>query len=215
MSSSTLSPSLTKLCLAVFLLGGLGACQSGGLSRLAITPDTGAAPAAPSAVPQRRMRSRPGTVQLSDQDLAPVDAFISTRNSQWILGDQVDVYASKEYFSQALTMNAKIGLVHRRDEKIDGDEIATLTFIGHESQRSAMSNPRVLIGTGLTVSARKVLRVRMARTVNTNVPVQLRIVATGNASRGQKEEVLQRGPQLQMGGSIRNIQGRWTWRPIR
>ena len=203
---------LPLLLLSGFLVALLPGCQAGGLSRLAVPEEGGAAR---SAAPQRRMRSRPGMVDLTDQDLAPVDEYLRARNSKWILADHVDVYASKEYFSQVLTMNAKIGLVHRKDETVGEDEIATLTFIGHETQRSAMSNPRVMIGTGLTVSARKVLRVRMARTVNTNVPVQLRIVATGDASRGRKDEVLERAPQLQMGGTLRKANGQWVWRTLR
>lgn len=154
---------------------------------------------------------RGGEVQLTDADLAQVDRWLKPSNSQWILGDTVDVYASREYFSQVLTMNAKVGIVHRKDSKIDGDELVTMTYIGPPGSASVMSNPRVLVGTGLTITARKTLRVRMAKTRSSTVPVQLRVVARGKASRGHKEQVLERGAQLELGGALRRNQGRWVW----
>jgi len=192
---------------ALFALG-LSACQGGGLSRIGSAGGGSGGGG----------RFTSAQVNLTDRDLEAVDAYLRAgedqRNSQWILGDTVDIYASKEYFSQALTVNAKIGLVHRKDEKVGDDEIVTLTFIGHESQASAMANPRILIGTGITVSARRSLRLRMARTTNANVPVQLRVVAQGNASRGRKEAILARGPQLELGGSLRKTNGAWIWNEI-
>ena len=219
------------LLVAALLLGTHTACRSGGLERLGIPRDdyrdlprsnarngrarTQQARNQNSRTNRnQRTRRRKGKVNLSAHDLAPVDSYVHHRNSQWILGDTVDIYASKEYFSQVLTMNTHIGLVHRKDEKVGDQEIATLTFIGHETQRSAMTNPRVLIGTGITVSARRVLRLRMAPTSDANVPIRLRVVATGNASRGRDEEVAQRGPQLQIGGTMRNVRGRWVWTPV-
>ena len=187
---------------------GLSACQGGGLSRIGS--------AGGGSGGGRRFTS--AQVNLTDRDLEPVDAYLRAgqdqSNSQWILGDTVDIYASKEYFSQALTVNAKIGLVHRKDEKVGDDGIVTLTFIGHPSQASTMANPRVMIGTGVTVSARKTLRLRMAKTTNADVPVQLRVVAQGNASRGHKEAITARGQQLEIGGSLRKTNGAWVWKQI-
>jgi hypothetical protein len=201
--SSILRPSLPLRLiptLAMLLLL-LAACQGGSVLR----NGTGG-----GAAGARGTRGG-GEVQLTDADLAQVDRWLKPSNSQWILGDTVDVYASREYFSQVLTMNAKVGVVHRKDSKVDGDELVTMTYIGPPGSASVLSNPRVLVGTGLTITARKTLRVRMAKTRNSKVPVQLRVVARGKASRGRKEKVLERGAQLELGGALRRNQGRWRW----
>ena len=72
----------------------------------------------------------------------------------------------------------------------------------------------MLIGTGITVSARKVLNVRLFRTTDAATPVQLRITATGEASRGKRSVVEQRGPALQLGGTLRRGAAGWAWLPI-
>lgn len=199
----------TIICLAAALL--VAGCQGGGLTQplgAAGSPD--AAPGAPG----RPMSPGGSRVALSAADLAQVDAYVSTRNSQWILGDEVDVYASKEYFAQALSLNAKVGMVHRKDQQAGSDSLTTMTYVGHPGAASAISNPRVLIGTGLTASARKVLRVRLMKTSDPNVPVRLRIVARGKAARGQHEKVTQRGATLQIGGSLRWTGNRWVWSTV-
>src|SRR5262249_31711990 len=73
--------------------------------------------AAPSAIPLAACRTgaRPGCpcpggdapaqpvsdeVVLTDRDLAPMDGFV--RRRRWILGDDVEVVASKEYFAPIL-----------------------------------------------------------------------------------------------------------------
>jgi len=201
-------PSLGLLVLGLLTLVlplGLCACQAGGLSRLSGAGGSSGAAGG---------RYRSDVVNLTDDDLAPVDAYLHASNRQWILGDTVDIFASKEYFSGMLTMNAKIGLVHRQDTRAGDDDLTVLTFIGDKSQASAMVNPRALVGTAITVTARKTLRVRMAKTTDASRPVQLRIVARGNASRGVKEEISGRGPQLELGGLLVNENGRWVWKEI-
>ncbi|MHC5012401.1 MAG: hypothetical protein ACYTG6_15900 [Planctomycetota bacterium] len=173
---------------------------------------------------QGRTLFRPGTgtsggsgeqVDLTDRDLAPVDAFISARNAQWILGDEVEVLASKEYFAQYLTVNAAVGFVERRDTTTLDETTVRLTFIGDQAIASVERNPRILIGTGLTVSARRHLVLRLVRTRDASVPVQLRVTARGNAVRGKKDEVLERAPELRLGGSLVQRGGVATWHPLR
>lgn len=156
-------------------------------------------------------------VRLRPEDLAPVDAWIDhRRNPQWILGDEVEVVASTEYFAQALTLNREgfSGLVERRDDRQGDDTVVTLRFLGDESQMSAMSNPRVLIGTGLTVTARRLLILRLRRTRDTRQPVLLRVTANGRAARGRHETVLERAPMLRVGGTLRWVDGAWRWMPL-
>ncbi len=169
----------------------------------------------PEATSPVRQAVRPGQVNLSPRDLAPVDSFLHARNNQWILGDYAEVYASREYFATALTINTRVGLIQRHDRDELGDKIITLTYVGHPEAASAMANPRILIGTGLTVTARKRLVVRMVKTKDSRRPVYLRVLARGTASRGKGEKVLQRGDNLQLGGALMFRQGRWTWFPMR
>lgn len=155
-----------------------------------------------------------GRVSLTDQDLAPVDAYIGVRNGQWILGDDVEVVASREFFGQNLTMARATGLVERRDSSVDGETTVTLTYVGDPGMASVGTNPRVLIGTGLTISARRTLVIKLAKTLDANRPVYLRVVARGKASRGRKDKVEQRAPELQVGGEIRRNGGAWAWTPF-
>ncbi len=64
------------------------------------------------------------------------------------------------------------------------------------------------------MTARDTLTVRMTKTQDPNVPVRIRITATGNASRGHKDDVKLRGPQLAMGGNLVRQGERWVWMPI-
>lgn len=156
-----------------------------------------------------------GRVSLTDQDLAPVDAYIGVRNGQWILGDDVEVVASREYFGQNLTIARATGLVERRDSSVDGETTVTLTYVGDPGMASVGTNPRVLIGLGLTITARRTLVLKLARTRDANRPLYLRAVARGKASRGRKEKVEQRAPELQVGGEMRrDPSGRWVWTPF-
>jgi hypothetical protein len=161
------------------------------------------------------MPSRPGRVKLGPGDLAPVDAFISERNEQWVLGETVDVYASKEYFAPVLTLNAKWGHVGREERDVPGGTVITLKYLMHRAGASAMTNPRVLIGKGLTISARQRLTVHLMKTTDASQPVYLRVLARGKAVRGRKQDVVQRAPNIQLGGTLRARGGRWVWMPMR
>jgi len=156
-----------------------------------------------------------GTVSLTDRDLAPVDAYIGLQNAQWVLGDDVEVTASREYFGQNLTIARMGGIVERRDDTSGGETTVTLTYRGVAGMESVEQNPRVMIGLGLTISARQRLVVHLVRTRDANRPVHLRIVARGRASRGRKDDVQQRAPELQLGGQLtRGADGAWLWTPF-
>jgi hypothetical protein len=166
--------------------------------------------AGPPCAPPRR-----GAVHLRPADLAGVRAWIDASNRQWILGRDVDVYASKEFFSQVLTVNATYATVRRDERRVGDDLLVTLTYVGLPSLASAMTNPRVLIGTGLTISAAKTLRLRLAKTSDPRRPVQLRIVAHGKAAWGRAQTVEQRADQLELGGVLAHDGRRWVWTPFR
>ncbi len=187
-------------------------------SRPADAPAAVAPPAPVPLDPHWAGRPQPGRrggqVSLSAQDLASVDAFLDERNAQWILGDDVLVEASREYFGAQLSVNVRTGTVSRTDDVRLDETVITLTYLLGRMQRAAENNPRVMLGTGLTVTARRTLRVRLFKTVDPSVPVALRIVATGDASRGRREQVAARAPVLQVGGTLRRGTGGWGWFPF-
>lgn len=213
---------LASLCLAPLLLA---ACHGPYLStrlgrRVRLPPAPtytgGTTRRQPSRGPRPTQATRVGgKVRLTARDLAPVDAWLDHRsNSQWILGDEVEVVASREYFAQALTINRDglSGLVHRTDGKDGDDTVVTMTFVGRPWQMSAMSNPRVLVGTGLTITARRRLRLRLTPTRDPRVPVRLHVTANGRAVRGRHEEKLKQGDVLHLGGQLRWNGRCWLWR---
>ncbi len=197
------------VCLAALALG-LGACQGGGLTG-------GGAKATGTPGGPARTQATGSMVAVGARDLAPVDAYFRAgaggSNTRWILGDEVDVVASREYFAGILSVN-RGPFVRRSDSKIGDDMLVTLTFLGTRSQASAANNPRVQLGTGVTVTAYKTLRVRLTKTVDPAVPVRIHITARGNASRGHRENIIQRGPLLTMGGNLRRTGNRWVWNPL-
>jgi hypothetical protein len=71
-----------------------------------------------------------------------------------------------------------------------------------------------MIGTGLTVSARRTLRVRLVKTTDPDHPVRLRVTARGEAARGSRDKVLERAPQLVLGGDLRRRGGAYAWNPV-
>lgn len=186
----------------------LGACHG----RTQYHVQRQAAPVPPP--PTQRRAIRAGNVWLSDRDLAPLDRFIHARNAQWIVGDVVHVTASKEYFAQNLTINATLGTAKRTDTMRADVTQVVLDYLGAPGTAGITTSPRILIGTGLTIMARKRLVLRMVKTTDVTVPVSLRIVAEGEASRGRKKEVHQRGPMLSLGGDMRLQGGRYAWFPI-
>ena len=161
----------------------------------------------------QRPRVRKGRVNLRKQDLQSVHDWFSGRNRQFILGDVVEIEASKEFFSQVLTANAQVGMVRKSEREINGDRVITLTYIG-AAIPSAMHSPRVLIGVGFTASARKTLHIKLSKTYDAARPVRIRITARGDAARGRGDDVLQKDDhQLTVQGALtwnRQLR-RWTW----
>jgi hypothetical protein len=191
----------------------LPACQGRRLFPEGGTARTDGAPGSASGRPPRG-----GEVSLSAKDLLPVDAYVDAgagaSNARWILGDEVTIEASREYFGPLLSISTRTGAVRRTDEVKPDETLTTLTFTMGKLQTAVENNPRVMIGTGITVSARNVLKVRLLRTTDAAAPVRLRIVATGNASRGHKDQVAERAPTLQMGGQMRWNGSAWVWQPV-
>jgi hypothetical protein len=196
-------PRRLALWALVALLGALGACRQ----RLALD-GRDARPTLPPA-------GGGGQVALTARDLAEVDLFLSARNAQWILGDDVEVVASREYFAQNLTVNRSTGLVERADETRPDATVVRLRYVGDPGAASVVTNPRLLLGTGLTVSARRTLTLRLVRTTDAARPVHLLVRAVGDAAQGRKEQVERRAPELRLGGDLLPGPGGWRWVPVR
>ncbi len=142
-------------------------------------------------------------VFVSDADLAPMDAWVRVR--RWILGDEVEIDASREYFGSLVSVATRIGYVKQEIAEEAGVTTTTLTFLGRPEAVDVQTAPRVLVGTGLTASARKRLVLRLHRTTNPDVPVRFRLVARGKASTGVGDQVVSRAPELGLGASIRRL----------
>ena len=195
--------------LVLVVCSSLAACQ--GRRLLTGGSESGAGPAFGG-------EGRGGRVSLTAQDLLPVDAYVSAgsqqSNTRWIVGDDVVVEASREYFGPTISITARQGAVARTDENRPDETLTTLTFTMGRLQTAVENNPRVTIGTGITVSARRTLKVRLFRTRDADRPVQIRISATGDASRGRKDVVDQRGATLEMGGVLQRSGSAFVWTPI-
>src|SRR5262245_35229442 len=94
------------LAVAVVLL--LPACQGRSLTGSGTSDPGSGAP------------GRGGAVNLSPKDLLPVDMYVDAgqgqKNTRWIVGDDVVVEASREYFGPAISIAARQGAVQRSDE---------------------------------------------------------------------------------------------------
>ncbi len=206
-----------SLVAVLLFVGVLPACTG---RRLLGTEGAGGTPTAvPASLPSdgALLGARPGRgggVNLSARDLASVDWYVDARNAQWILGDEVLVEASREYFGQILSITSRVGSVERTEDVQPDVTTTTLRFLMGANQAAVENNPRVMIGTGLTISARRVLRLRLFKTMDSDTPVSLRVTASGSASRGRKDKVEQRAPTLQVGGQLRRAQAGWRWSPI-
>ena len=193
----TLAQRFSRTSLALLLsavaLGTFPGCTQGGRGRARPDGPAGGTPGTPPA-PSGSM------VTLTDDDLAPVDGYI--RRRRWILGDELDVTASKEYFAQNLTIVSRVGTVHQDDAvETDGASV-TLTFLGPAGSADVLTAPRVMIGTGITVTARHQIRVHFVKTTDTGVPVRLSITAHGRASTGVGETVERRAEDMTIGGIL-------------
>ncbi|MBL9086980.1 MAG: hypothetical protein JNM10_07530 [Planctomycetia bacterium] len=187
------------------LAAGLGACRGdarrGG--RGAADPDaTGADPAAGAG-------AEGGTISLSNQDLAPMDGYI--RRRFWVLGDDVEIVASKEYFIQNLSISARIGFVRRDDKEGENEAVSTLTFLGKPGEVDFSNAPRVLVGTGISVLARRTLTIRFTRTTSPDLPVRIRIAANGDARMGMGNQVSRRDPSIVLGAQLRRVGGAYVF----
>jgi hypothetical protein len=154
--------------------------------------DAGAAGARPPTAP--------GEVSLTAEDLAPMDGWI--RKRRWLIADDVEVTASREYFAGSLSVVERIGSVTRTDSEVNGIGTSVLTYIGPPETIDQQTAPRVMLGTGLTVMARRRLTVHLVKTRDVNVPVQVRVRATGKASAGSASEVMQREDALTIGARL-------------
>jgi hypothetical protein len=183
--------------LAAALLAGtvLAGCQAGGMRT------RGSGGAAAGTAGRDDGASAGGYVELTDRDLAPMDAWI--RRRFWVLADDVEIVASKEYFIQNLSIAARIGVVQRRDEEGPDEARSVLTYVGPAESLDVTSAPRVLIGTGVTVTARRTLTIRFVRTKSADLPVRIRIAANGRASIGTGDQVARRDNSLVLGAQIR------------
>jgi hypothetical protein len=193
-----------RFVVLVVLLGAslaAGACRSGVRSREGAVAAGGGASAGPTAEPPASPAG--GEISLTDRDLAPMDAWV--RRRYWILGDDVEIVASKEYFVQTLSIAARVGLVQRRDEEGAEEARSVLTFLGTPQQLDVTTAPRVMLGTGVTVTARRTLTLRLVRTRDANYPVRVRITARGKASLGSGNEVQRRDETLVVGAQLRRL----------
>lgn len=170
---------------------------------------------APRANGTRAPRTqRGGRVDLEPHELAQVHDWLGRDRAQWILGDVVDVVVSKEFFSQVLTVNAYSGAVRREDRVAGDDALILLEYLGAEGSEHALVTPRIQIGPGLAVTARRSLRLRLAKTEDASRPVRLRILATGGARRGRGETVTHRSDVLELRGDLvyDSRAAGWGWR---
>jgi hypothetical protein len=74
-----------------------------------------------------------------------------------------------------------------------------------------LTAPRVMIGTGITVTARRQIRVRFAKTTDPDVPVRLTITARGKASTGAGDTVQGRADEMTIGGTLRREGSTHRW----
>jgi hypothetical protein len=178
-----------------------GACTRGARARRPSAfgegvPLSSAPPDAPPPLP-----SGPGIVSLTDADLVPVDSYVSRR--RWVIGDEVEVIASREYFVQALMVASSVGRVRREEATDANGATITLSFVGEPHEVDVTTAPRVMIGTGLNVSARRRIVIRFLRTTDPAVPVRLQVTARGMASVGAGETVERRAEEIVVGGVLR------------
>ena len=189
---------LVVLCLAA----SLAACTTG--SRRGRGGDSASPDGSRDAPPSERSDAPAPSgkvVSLSDQDLAPVNQYI--RQRRFLLGDDAEVVASKEFFVSNLMIATSMWGVRREDRETPEGAVITLTFTGPLESATVTTAPRVMIGTGIEVLARRRLVVRFVPTRDPDVPVRLVVVARGRASLGAGDKVERRGDQLSIGGTLR------------
>jgi hypothetical protein len=201
------------LALALPLVLATAACTQGGRRARAASDGSGVVrgdPCDPCPCPDPGAPSDLGpVVDLSPQDLAPVRQFIDRR--RFLLGDEVDVVASKEYFVQNLMVASALTGVTRVDRETPEGAIVTLTYHGGAAQQSVANAPRVMIGQGIEILARSRLTVRFVRTRDPATPVKLTAVARGRASTGAGDVVERRADSISIGGMLRREAAGWKF----
>ncbi|MFO0934047.1 MAG: hypothetical protein U1E39_15275 [Planctomycetota bacterium] len=150
-----------------------------------------------------------GTISLTNEELAPMDGYI--RRRFWVLGDDVEIVASKEYFIQNLSISARIGFVKRDDKEGENEAVSKLTFLGKPGEVDFSNAPRVLVGTGISVLARRTLTIRFTRTTSPDLPVRIRIAANGDARMGMGNQVSRRDPSIVLGAQLRRVGGAYVF----
>jgi hypothetical protein len=192
---------------AAAVLAPLGACSGDARrnSRSARTQGDQSSNSDPGSSSSNAPSGSASEVSLTDQDLAPMDAYI--RRRFWVLGDDVEIVASKEYFIQNLAINATTGFVKREDSEGADEARSVLTFLGSPNQVDFSSAPRINIGTGITITARRRIVIRFTRTTNPDLPVRLRIAANGKARAGVGNSVSRREENLVIGAQLRRGAG--------
>ena len=189
---------------AALLAAGLGACRADGRRAGRGGADGAAADAGGGAAV-----GEGGTISVSNEDLAPMDGYI--RRRFWVLGDDVEIVASKEYFIQNLSISARIGYVRRDDKEGENEAVSKLTFLGKPGEVDFSNAPRVLVGTGISVLARRTLTIRFTRTTSADVPVRIRIAANGDARMGMGNQVSRRDPSIVLGAQLRHVGGAYVF----
>jgi hypothetical protein len=148
-----------------------------------------------------------GTISLSNQDLAPMDGYI--RRRFWVLGDDVEIVASKSTHPEPLHLGAHRLRQARRQ---GGRERAESVLTPSAGPAGGFSNaPRVLVGTGISVLARRTLTIRFTRTTSPDLPVRIRIAANGDARLGMGNQVSRRDPSIVLGAQLRRVGGAYLF----
>lgn len=169
----------------------------------------GAAGADGGATAEGGVDAAGGTISLTNEELAPMDGYI--RRRFWVLGDDVEIVASKEYFIQNLSISARIGFVKRDDKEGENEAVSKLTFLGKPGEVDFSNAPRVLVGTGISVLARRTLTIRFTRTTSPDLPVRIRIAANGDARMGMGNQVSRRDPSIVLGAQLRRVGGAYVF----
>ncbi len=195
-------PALVTLACAVLV--GIGGCTNGGRRG-----GRGSTEGADGTADAGGAGGTGATISLTDAELAPMDGYI--RRRFWVLGDDVEIVASKEYFIQNLSISARIGIVKREDKEGENEATSVLTFLGKPGEVDFSNAPRVLVGTGISVLARRTLTIRFVRTTSPDLPVRIRIAANGDARMGMGTQVSRRDPSIVLGAQLRRVGGAYVF----
>ena len=108
-------------------------------------------------------------------------------------------------------VSARIGIVKREDKEGENEATSVLTFLGKPGEVDFSNAPRVLVGTGISVLARRTLTIRFVRTTSPDLPVRIRIAANGDARMGMGTQVSRRDPSIVLGAQLRRVGGAYVF----